>query len=75
MTGLARCPILLVSITLASALAQPLGMDGSVVDDARWSKRLLLICGQSNAALGSPLQKAQFDAMPPCQSEMRPAGD
>lgn len=59
--------VLKASLSLACALvalpaiAAPLGTIGSVIDDARWGARLLLICGAEDAALGSPLQKAQFD--------------
>ena len=61
MTILTRCLALALGVSFWPALAQPLGSNGSVIDDARWNKRLLLICGQSDAALGSTLQKAQFE--------------
>ena len=59
--------VLKVGLSLACALivlpaiAAPLGTNGSVIDDARWNARLLLMCGKEDAALGSPLQKAQFE--------------
>ena len=61
MTILTRCLVFALGLSFSPALAEPLGSNGSVIDDALWNKRLLLICSESNAALGSPLQKAQFE--------------
>lgn len=37
-----------------------LGTGGSILDEARWEARLLLICGDREAALGTKLQEDQF---------------
>jgi len=54
------CLSLACALFSAPAFAAPIGTNGSVIDDARWNARLLLICGKEDAALGSPLQKSQF---------------
>ncbi|MEO0466593.1 MAG: DUF4174 domain-containing protein [Pseudomonadota bacterium] len=52
-----------VAVVMSKARADPLDRSGDLLGEARWENRLLLICGEKDAALDSALQKAQFDGL------------
>ncbi|MEM9740165.1 MAG: DUF4174 domain-containing protein [Pseudomonadota bacterium] len=55
--------VALSAVVLSKAKADPAGRRGDLLGETRWENRLLLICGEKDAALGSTLQQAQFEGL------------